>query len=765
MKRCLLSLLLVLMAAPILAQPLPSPDSQIPYWGVAPNEIPERLALVVGVEYYDESDRFSLPRLQNATTDAVAAAKLAKKFGVKKENLILLASDGVTTKNISRDAIEDAVTKIRERAQAVADSKKRKPIIIFYFAGHGVQYDNKNFLIPSDFAPSAPDLIPRRAIDLDLGVVRRLANNASLLIVVVDACRSPAPPFPDAGVGIHMSDDPVSKGSVAADSRVAFLFATMAGEPSEEIAHLGGRFTAALITAVGSAYTRANPSSPSATSLHDIYASANNAMHNLLQKPDWREFQEGGFAPFPTVGVYKAAQQSYDSVVQKDAQGQLIEPNNATDLGKAICNLDDYLNTFSYFSYFAQEASSRLAYLKGKLERSLPGSIDVQTLCSQRADVAPGATVPSRSFNDASWDRRYTQVIPGAIGSRPAYAERTRLAQATDVKSDAVLPPPPPPSDLAAGSVQNDPAASAVVPVKQGPGLPASANVTVGDVREAAATVASRQVAVSQLDADVPLDRAVVARTSLNIRAAPSLSAPVLTAVSEGVLLELVEPDQGNGWVKVRHPQTETRTGTGFVDATLVTPALAKLSKLITFEKDEYGISDATQKDIVTTFALLGGVAISNALVEFPRGTGIVGFARAATVADFLQRSPTTYSTKERADLVVRVREEAGDEKVAVPEDSVRLTITALALNKGSRAALANRPAPKDPVVVGVEQRPARDPNSPGTVDLKLCSADSTQCGTAANVPRDVKAAVQEVLRDTGKSVSDLQKVAPMIKF
>jgi hypothetical protein len=774
MKRYLLFLLLVLSAAHANAGPQPpaQQEADIPYWGVAPNVLPERLALIVGVEYYDEPDRFQLPQLKGATQDANDIAKLVQKLGVKKDedkdknNLFLLATDGVTKKRVTRDEIDDAVTKLRERAQKVAADTKRKPIVIFYYAGHGINYEGKNLLVPSGFKPSATDLILKQSIDLGQDIVRRLVNDASLLVVIVDACRSPAPPFENVRVGVYMPDQQVRKEQKErlSSMRVAFLFATLEGEPSVEIAGIGGRFTTQLIGAVERAFkfSRENPNERIVHSLHDIFTSASDGMS--LQIPDWREIRAGGFYPFPTIGAYQFAEEFYSKALTQNAHNQLMDPGTIEGYKAEICNILGYLKNFSYHSYFAPGAINRMDYLKNGLARQQGRDVDVETMCSQRGDLASPEKAPVRSFAYASQSNRYTELIPAEPW--PAQNESVRFAQATDVKSDAPTPARvgSPPIEQETGAPQND-AAGELAPVlpKEGPALPVSPTVTVGDVREA---TAPHEVAVSQLDANVPLDRAVVARTSLNIRAAPSASAPVLTAVREGELLEVVEADSMKGWLKVRHPQTTSRTGAGFVDATFVRPALTKLSKLITFEKAEYGVTEAARTDLVTTFALVGGVAISEAVVEYPRATGPLGFARAASVADFLQERSAAGSTKERAGLVVRIREDQGNEKMAMPEDAVRLTITALALDQGSRATLANNPTPQEPVVLDIAQRPQKDKNSPTAVDLKLCSADATQCGTTApSVTRGVKSAVQDALREAGKSLDTLQKLAPMIKF
>lgn len=65
---------------------------------------------------------------------------------------------------------------------------QRQPAV-FYFAGHGVQIDWTNYLLPVDARPRSVTELQRQAVPLDelFAHLRRAANG--LNVVILDACR------------------------------------------------------------------------------------------------------------------------------------------------------------------------------------------------------------------------------------------------------------------------------------------------------------------------------------------------------------------------------------------------------------------------------------------------------------------------------------------------------------------------------------------------------------------------------------------------
>ncbi|MEM6887579.1 MAG: caspase family protein [Pseudomonadota bacterium] len=137
-----------------------------------------RLALVVGIDEYD-----NVPSLLKARNDAhaVAATLESVGFSVTKE----LDTD---RRSFSR-AISAFVAKIQPGDEAV-----------FYFAGHGVEVDGRNLLLPSDIPyvrPNEKNFLVNESIPADRVLNDIEARGARVTVLILDACRNN--PFPTEG--------------------------------------------------------------------------------------------------------------------------------------------------------------------------------------------------------------------------------------------------------------------------------------------------------------------------------------------------------------------------------------------------------------------------------------------------------------------------------------------------------------------------------------------------------------------------------------
>jgi len=193
----------------------------------------DRLALVIGNGTYSDSP------LAFATADAQAMAQALQHAGFA----VTLANDLNTVD--MRSALEDFV------AQA-----SNANVVLFYFAGHGVQVQNnteyRNYLLPTDISPSAPANVIQNGIDVESDVLKRLASNLQphTTIVILDACRLRALSSSQS-VGITLSAKGASglaRMSVPSGSFVAY--ATAPGQRAlEDTATLPkhGTYTGALL--------------------------------------------------------------------------------------------------------------------------------------------------------------------------------------------------------------------------------------------------------------------------------------------------------------------------------------------------------------------------------------------------------------------------------------------------------------------------------------------------------------------------------------
>lgn len=125
-----------------------------------------RFALVIGNTQYSTAGQ-----LPNATQDAETIGAALAKAGFSVE---------IRT-NLNLDAFDDALDLLEAR---VADHD----VVAFYFAGHGLQHDGVNYLLPVDAEVRTPRALQRETIQLDQ--VLDILQMARVALVFLDACRN-----------------------------------------------------------------------------------------------------------------------------------------------------------------------------------------------------------------------------------------------------------------------------------------------------------------------------------------------------------------------------------------------------------------------------------------------------------------------------------------------------------------------------------------------------------------------------------------------
>jgi uncharacterized caspase-like protein len=130
-------------------------------------EAGKRVALVVGMSKYKE-----VARLANPARDADAITNLFRRAGF----------DVVDSE---RDlTIADLRRVVREFAEAARDAD----IAVVYYAGHGIEMDGNNYLIPTDAKLLSDFDVQDETMSLDR-VLRALDPVKRLKLVILDACR------------------------------------------------------------------------------------------------------------------------------------------------------------------------------------------------------------------------------------------------------------------------------------------------------------------------------------------------------------------------------------------------------------------------------------------------------------------------------------------------------------------------------------------------------------------------------------------------
>jgi len=134
-----------------------------------------RRAFVVGIDQYDQFSKEL--QLDNAVSDAEAVAKKLTEVGF----------DEVTIER-NPDRYEFHVA-----WQAFLDSINSDDTVTFYYSGHGVAIDGKNYLLPRsmpDLKPGLSELIKSESLSLNNLLLDVEKRTPAVTLMILDACRN-----------------------------------------------------------------------------------------------------------------------------------------------------------------------------------------------------------------------------------------------------------------------------------------------------------------------------------------------------------------------------------------------------------------------------------------------------------------------------------------------------------------------------------------------------------------------------------------------
>jgi len=177
-----------------------------------------RLALIIGNANYQEAP------LRNPINDASDMAETLKKLGF--EVILKLDADQRTM-----------LKAVHEFGQRLSDGS----IGLFYYSGHGVQYESRNYLVPIKADISREFDIEFEAVDANYVLQQMdLTNNNGVNITIFDACRNNPflRSFRNLQRGLARMDS--AKGSLIA-------YATAPGSTAEDGAGRNGTYTKHLL--------------------------------------------------------------------------------------------------------------------------------------------------------------------------------------------------------------------------------------------------------------------------------------------------------------------------------------------------------------------------------------------------------------------------------------------------------------------------------------------------------------------------------------
>jgi len=195
----------------------PTAVSSAHSWAAKPD--PSRVALVIGNNAYRSAP------LLNPVNDARAMESLFVQAGFTVDARV--------------DAKRDDMLAALERF-SVAIQKPETKEVIFYYAGHAVQLEWRNYLLPVDAEVDSAVQIKQRCIDLGILLGRLSAARDRTFIIILDACRDN--PFGN-------RYQPEQKGLSQFDAPVGSLlaYATAPGKLASDGAGMNGLYTENLV--------------------------------------------------------------------------------------------------------------------------------------------------------------------------------------------------------------------------------------------------------------------------------------------------------------------------------------------------------------------------------------------------------------------------------------------------------------------------------------------------------------------------------------
>jgi len=133
----------------------------------APQVFANRKALVIGNDLYTD-----VSKLNNAGADAEAMAKALSEVGYQVTKHL----------NVNEKGFKVALRDFRDKVQGGDE-------VLFFYAGHGVQLANANYLLPVDIKGDSEEQIKDDAIQLQRFLEDMQDKKTKFALAVIDACR------------------------------------------------------------------------------------------------------------------------------------------------------------------------------------------------------------------------------------------------------------------------------------------------------------------------------------------------------------------------------------------------------------------------------------------------------------------------------------------------------------------------------------------------------------------------------------------------
>ena len=181
---------------------------------------PSRIALVIGNSAYTD-----LPPLANPANDAQLMAATLRKLGFEVIERI----------DADQETMQLAVFDLQDRLTEAGHDA----VWLFYYAGHGVQVNGENYLIPLSSGIEQEREVSLKAVSAGFILGQMEVTSNAMNIVVLDACRNNPPPRGERSGTMGLAKMEAPRGSLVA-------YSTGPGEVARDGAGMNSPYTTAL---------------------------------------------------------------------------------------------------------------------------------------------------------------------------------------------------------------------------------------------------------------------------------------------------------------------------------------------------------------------------------------------------------------------------------------------------------------------------------------------------------------------------------------
>jgi tetratricopeptide (TPR) repeat protein len=187
----------------------------------------KRYALVIGNSNYSKE----IGILKNPVNDATDVATELRNSDFEVQLLT----------NATYVQIREAMRRFQEK---LTEGPRDQTVGLFYYAGHGVQYQDENYLVPIDASVQFEDDITRMCFPVQRMVLNNMERtNSRMNIVILDACRNNPFPATSRSMGQGLGEMKRARGSFIA-------FATAPGSVASDGNGRNGLYTQELLKAL-----------------------------------------------------------------------------------------------------------------------------------------------------------------------------------------------------------------------------------------------------------------------------------------------------------------------------------------------------------------------------------------------------------------------------------------------------------------------------------------------------------------------------------